>query len=161
MKNIDIYENNQSWINKWRNKHELNSHIPSNRKFEWQGRDQKDIFKCLIQFRPSGIRVKEPTYVPAFVALTQTPILGWEKRPLNIIEAKLLQGFPDTFSFGEQNDAASFKQIGNAVHVGVASLVFRALVKRAIKIKQPWALSLDTSKFSLESVPLVDESTLF
>jgi len=156
-----FYTENKKWIDDWRKKYELESFIPSYKKFEWQARDEKDVYKCLIQFRPSGIRVKNPNYVPAFVALTQTPILGWEKRPLSVREAKLLQGFPETFSFGEQNDGASFKQIGNAVHVGVASLVFLALLKRAIKIKQPWALSLDASKFALERVPLADESTLF
>ena len=69
---VEIYEENSKWINTWRKKHDLSSHITSNRKFEWQGRNQEDIYKCLIQFRPSGIRCKEPNYVPAFVALTQT-----------------------------------------------------------------------------------------
>ena len=139
LKNIEIYESNKSWINKWRDKHELNSHIPSNRKFEWQGRDQKDIFKCLIQFRPSGIRVKEPTYVPAFVALTQTPVLGWEKRELSVYEASQLQGFPPNFTFEGQRNSLSFKQIGNAVHPGSARLVFNAIIQRAEMLKMPWA----------------------
>ena len=159
--NNTFYTANKKWINDWKKEYEFESFIPSYKKFEWQARDEKDIYKCLVQFRPSGIRVKNPNYVPAFVALTQTPILGWEKRPLNISEAKLLQGFPDTFNFGDQSDTASFKQIGNAVHVGVASLVFQALVKRAIRIKQPWALSLDTSEFSLRDVPLGDDGALF
>ena len=153
--------NNRKWIDGWRKEYSFVSFIPSYKKFEWQARGEKDVFNCLIQFRPSGIRVKNPNYVPAFVALTQTPILGWEKRSLSIAEAKLLQGFPESFSFGNQNEKASFKQIGNAVHAGVAGLVFKALLKRAVKIKQPWATSLDLSNFYLDSVPLADENTLF
>ena len=153
LKNIDIYENNQSWINKWRNKHELNSHISSNRKFEWQGRDQKDIFKCLIQFRPSGIRVKEPTYVPAFVALTQTPVLGWEKRELSVYEASQLQGFPPNFTFEGQRNSLSFKQIGNAVHPGSARLVFNAIIQRAEMLKIPWASDFLISSQKYPSPP--------
>jgi DNA (cytosine-5)-methyltransferase 1 len=156
-----FYMNNRKWIDGWRKEYSFESFIPSYKKFEWQARGEKDIFNCLIQFRPSGIRVKNPNYVPAFVALTQTPILGWEKRSLSIAEAKLLQGFPESFSFGSQNEKASFKQIGNAVHAGVAGLVFKALLKRAVKIRQPWASSLDLSNFYLDSVPLADENTLF
>jgi DNA (cytosine-5)-methyltransferase 1 len=156
-----FYMNNKNWIDSWRKEHKFESFIPSYKKFEWQARGEKDIFNCLIQFRPSGIRVKNPNYVPAFVALTQTPILGWEKRSLSIAEAKLLQGFPEYFSFGNQNEKASFKQIGNAVHAGVAGLVFQALLKRAIKINQPWARSIDVANFYLDSVPLADENSLF
>ena len=73
----------------------------------------------------------------------------------------MLQGFPESFTFGNQNETASFKQIGNAVHSGVAGLVFRALLKRAQNLEQPWASSIDTSKMSLDNVPLADENTLF
>lgn len=159
--NISLYQENKSWINSWKKEFNFELFIPSYKKFEWQAKDKRDIYDCLIQLRPSGIRVKTPNYVPAFVALTQTPILGWEKRPLSISEAKLLQGFPESFTFGNQHEASSFKQIGNAVHVGVAGLVFQALIKRALKIGQPWVVSMDKTKLFLDSVPLADENTLF
>ena len=139
LRNIEIYEENSNWINTWRKKHDLSSHITSNRKFEWQGRNQEDIYKCLIQFRPSGIRCKEPNYVPAFVALTQTPVLGWEKREISVKEASLLQGFNRNFSFHNQRDSLSLKQIGNAVHPASARLVFHALINRAETLQLPWA----------------------
>jgi DNA (cytosine-5)-methyltransferase 1 len=142
LRNIEIYEENSKWINTWRKKHDLSSHITSNRKFEWQGRNQEDIYKCLIQFRPSGIRCKEPNYVPAFVALTQTPVLGWEKREVTVKEASLLQGFNRDFSFYDQRDSLSLKQIGNAVHPASARLVFHALINRAETLKLPWANTL-------------------
>ena len=142
LRNIEIYEENSNWINTWRKKYELSSHITSNRKFEWQGRNQEDIYKCLIQFRPSGIRCKEPNYVPAFVALTQTPVLGWEKREITVKEASLLQGFNRNFSFYDQRDSLSLKQIGNAVHPASARLVFHALINRSETLKLPWASTL-------------------
>ena len=142
LRNIEIYEENSKWINTWRKKHDLSSHITSNRKFEWQGRNQEDIYKCLIQFRPSGIRCKEPNYVPAFVALTQTPVLGWEKREITVKEACLLQGFNRDFDFYDQRDSLSLKQIGNAVHPASARLVFHALINRAETLKLPWAKTL-------------------
>ena len=142
LRNIEIYEENSKWINTWRKKHELSTHIASNRKFEWQGRNQENIYKCLIQFRPSGIRCKEPNYVPAFVALTQTPVLGWEKREVTVKEASLLQGFNRNFSFYDQRDSLSLKQIGNAVHPASARLVFHALINRAEALKLPWASDL-------------------
>jgi DNA (cytosine-5)-methyltransferase 1 len=142
LRNIEIYEENMKWINTWRKKYDLSSHIASNRKFEWQGRNQEDIYKCLIQFRPSGIRCKEPNYVPAFVALTQTPVLGWEKREITVKEASLLQGFNKNFSFYGQRDSLSLKQIGNAVHPASARLLFHALINRAETLKLPWANGL-------------------
>jgi DNA (cytosine-5)-methyltransferase 1 len=71
--------------------------------------------------------------------MAQTPVLGWEKRSLSVSEAKALQGFSKSFKFGDQRDNLSFKQIGNAVHVGVASVVFQQLVNRANLLGQAWA----------------------
>jgi DNA (cytosine-5)-methyltransferase 1 len=88
------------------------------------------------------------------VALAQTPILGWEKRALSVSEAKALQGFSKSFKFGEQRDNLSFKQIGNAVHVGVASTVFQALLKRARQLEQPWAIELNIKNDQLEKLPV-------
>jgi len=98
--------------------------------------------------------VKAPNYVPTFVAMAQTPVLGWEKRSLSVSEAKALQGFSKSFKFGDQRDSLSFKQIGNAVHVGVASTVFQALLKRARQLEQPWAVNLDAKNTHLRELPV-------
>ncbi len=134
-KNKKFYLENQSWIDRWMKKNKVSEFIPSFRKFEWQAQDQKIIKSCLIQFRPSGIRVKKPDYVPTFVAMTQTPYLGWKQRALKPEEAALLQGFPDDFDFGKQNSSTTMKQIGNAVQPGVVSVVFEALRKQAKDFK--------------------------
>ena len=148
-RNTVLYESNKTWINKWVKEHQLNNFIASHRKFEWQGKNSKSVYECLIQFRPSGIRVKEPTYVPAFVAITQTPVLGWELRELSESEAIRIQGFPSSFTFENQRRALSLKQTGNAVHPGSASLVFYALIERAKQLNLPWAKTIIIPKSRL------------
>jgi DNA (cytosine-5)-methyltransferase 1 len=74
------------------------------------------------------------TYVPALVAITQTSIIGPQKRRLSVREAARLQGFPEWFDFMDQNDGASYKQLGNAVNVGVIYNVIKAQVLRDIDL---------------------------
>ncbi|MFE6229381.1 DNA cytosine methyltransferase [Cellulosimicrobium sp. NPDC057862] len=96
----------------------------SRQKFEWQAQDASSLDECLIQLRPSGIRVKKATYTPALVAINQTPILGKERRRIAPLEAARLQGFPDRVAqimTKSQPDSASYKQLGNAVHVGAVA----------------------------------------
>ena len=150
LRNQRLYQENRAWIDQWKKKFCLADHIPSNRKFEWQAKNTKSVFDCLIQFRPSGIRVKESTYVPAFVAIAQTPILGWELRELSEGEASRIQGFPENFSFFGQRRSFSLKQIGNAVHPGSAALVFQALVHRAKELDLPWAQGLVSKNRSID-----------
>lgn len=90
------------------------------RKLEWQAGDATSLDECLIQLRPSGIRVKKATYTPALVAINQTPILGSERRRLTPYETGRLQGFPANVheAMRKQSASESYKQFGNAVHVG-------------------------------------------
>jgi DNA (cytosine-5)-methyltransferase 1 len=87
-----------------------------------------------MHFRPSGIRAKKATYLPALVAITQTSIIGPEKRRLTTREAARLQGFPDSFRFDGQSPAATFKQLGNGVNIGVVWHVLKQLAERDAKI---------------------------
>ena len=107
---------------------------PSKRKLEWQAQDMTSLWDGLIHFRPSGIRVKRPTYVPALVAITQTTIIGPLKRRISPLEASRLQGMPETFSFGTQSDVLSYKQLGNGVAVGAVYQVVRAAIQRDAEI---------------------------
>ena len=81
-----------------------------------------------MQFRPSGLRVKVPTYFPALVALTQTSIIGPRKRYMTPLECARLQSFPDTFKLHEK-DPVSYKQFGNSVNVRVVKLFAEFLLK--------------------------------
>ena len=74
------------------------------------------LWDNILQFRPSGIRVKPGTYFPALVAITQTSIVGSRKRFLTLRECARLQSFPDTFQ-PDVIEAQAYKQFGNSVNV--------------------------------------------
>jgi DNA (cytosine-5)-methyltransferase 1 len=84
----------------------------------------------VVQFRPSGIRVKKSNYLPALVAITQTSVIASRKRRITPREAARLQGFSDDFTFGEQPDRLTYKQLGNAVCSGVVREVFLSHIER-------------------------------
>jgi DNA (cytosine-5)-methyltransferase 1 len=107
---------------------------PSRRKFEWQAQDANTLKETIMHFRPSGIRAKKSTYVPALVAITQTSIIGKESRRITVREAARLQGLPDWFDFVGQKNAASYKQLGNGVNVGVVYNVLKAQVLRDLDL---------------------------
>lgn len=129
LKNSQFYVEHQAVIDQWRTEHpEVATFPPSRRKLEWQAQDAGSLWDCLLHLRPSGIRAKKPTYVPALVAITQTSILGPKRRRLTVGEGARLQGLPKDFDFGTQPESASFKQLGNGVAVGAALHVFRTHV---------------------------------
>jgi len=118
----------------------------SRRKFEWQANlafpDNRDrtLRKLLIQFRPSGIRVKPATHYPALVAITQTTIIGplvdskfnsGHFRYITPKEAARLQGM-DSIDFKDQPDSLSYKQLGNAVNVRVIRYLAEWLMAEAL-----------------------------
>lgn len=119
-KNNQLYINNKEFIDEWSKKYNnLTDFTPTQKKFEWQAGDSiKSVWDGLIQFRPSGIRVKKPNCFPALVALVQIPIIGKYKRRLTVREAARLQSFPDSF-IPNKNDQQAYKQFGNAVNVEV------------------------------------------
>lgn len=123
-KNIKLYDNNKEFIDEWLKKYNnLESFIPTHRKFEWQaGTQMSTIWEGVIQFRPSGIRVKAPTCFPALVAMVQIPIIGRYKRRLTVNEAAKLQSFPDSFVFNS-NEQQAYKQLGNSVNIEVVKKV--------------------------------------
>ena len=119
-KNNELYQRNKEFIDSWSEKWDnLEWCTPTQRKFEWQaGENIKSIWEGLIQFRPSGVRVKVPTCFPALVAIVQVPIIGKYKRRLTVEEAARLQDFPKDF-IPNEIDQQAYKQFGNAVNVEV------------------------------------------
>jgi DNA (cytosine-5)-methyltransferase 1 len=127
-KNAAFYEQHRRFIDRWMDKWEFHSEKfpPSRRKFEWQAQDTPDLWSTVMQMRPTGIRAKKPTYLPALVAITQTSIIGPKRRRLSTSEAARLQSLPSWFDFGDQSDAATYKQLGNGVSVAAIWHVVRA-----------------------------------
>lgn len=130
VKNSNFYRENRGTIDAWRLRNpEVRTLSNSYRKFEWQAGSLNSLDKTLIQFRPSGIRVKKATYLPALVAMNQTSYVPGLGRYLSVREAAKLQGFPPDFDFGDQTDGLSFKQLGNAVCVGVVQYALTQTLK--------------------------------
>ena len=127
-KNRTLYKKNKSFLDKWLKKYNnLEDLKPTDRKFEWQcGNDCESIWDTIIQFRPSGVRVKRPTTFPALVAMVHVPIIGKLRRKLTPREAANLQSYPSDFKIHE-NDKQAYKQFGNSVNVDVVKFLAEQL----------------------------------
>ncbi len=100
------------------------------RKLEWNCKgEDRDLWRHVLQFRPSGLRAKRYSSSPALVAMTTTqiPILGPKRRALTRVEGLRLQGFPDTHRLPKSRGQA-FAALGNAVHVGLVKRITRSLL---------------------------------
>lgn len=133
IKNIELYETNKTFINSWEKKfNNLEALQPTHRKFEWQmGTEYTSIYQGIIQFRPSGIRVKKPDFFPALVAMVHTPIIGKYLRRLTPRECARLQSFPEEFKIISQDNQA-YKQFGNSLNVKVAKYVFENTILKEL-----------------------------
>ena len=104
-------------------------------KFEWQvGKGERDIWKHIIQTRPSGIRVKKSNYIPALVAIAQIPIIGWQKRKMSPKECARAQNFDVDGLKGKPyvlstSDSIAYKQLGNSVDVKIIRLIMSKIEK--------------------------------
>jgi len=131
-KNYEFYAAHKTILDRWTRKWGVftDAFPPSRRKLEWQAQDTPSLWQTVMHLRPSGIRAKRPTYLPALVAITQTSIVGSHERRLSPRETARLQGLPDTFDFGPQRAATTYKQMGNGVNVGAVWHIFREHVLR-------------------------------
>lgn len=144
-KNSEFYVKHRTFIRSWLRKswikgkgYRVADFPASRRKFEWQARAaqpkqaDRDLWQLTIHMRPSGIRVKPATYLPALVAITQTSIVGSRRRRITPVEAARLQGIPDVvFQTAGVDDKVAYKQVGNGVNVGVVQFVASQLFDSA------------------------------
>lgn len=134
--NYLLYSQHRDYIDGWARRRGVytDDFPPSRRKLEWQAQDTPRLWDTVMHFRPSGIRAKKPTYLPALVAITQTSIIGPRMRRLSPRETARLQALPDTFDFGVQPAAATYKQMGNGVNVGAVWHIVKEHVSRDEKL---------------------------
>jgi DNA (cytosine-5)-methyltransferase 1 len=132
LKNRSLYARNKIFIEKWLTKYEqLNWLNSTHKKMEWQaGNDIDNIYEGLIQFRPSGVRVKRPNKFSTLVAMNQPQIVGKYMRRLTPNEAKKLQSFPEDTLLHPQDNIA-LKQLGNSVSVCVVKKVIKKMIDYA------------------------------
>ncbi len=127
--NRNFYKKYKHWIKPWLPR--ILEFPPSLQKLEWNCKGEKrDIWRYVIQFRASGVRVKRPTTAPSLIAMTttQVPIIAWEKRYMTPRECARLQSM-DGVKYLPEFPTVAFRALGNAVNVDLVEMVARSLLK--------------------------------
>jgi DNA (cytosine-5)-methyltransferase 1 len=110
-----------------------NLKIASWQKLEWnvQG-GERDLYKYIIQFRGSGVRIKKTDFFPSLVTVsTQIPIISWEKRYITPSEGARIQSLNGIEL--PENIGTCFSALGNAVNGTIVKLIAEKLIQEKPK----------------------------
>ncbi len=144
-RNREFYSRHKEWLDVWIPK--VLNFQNSHQKLEWNcgPEESHNIFDKIVQYRPSGIRIKKPTYSPTLVLTsTQIPIFPWVNLPSESLneeekgkgnkgrymtkeEAAKLQGMQNLKKYPNTTTSA-FKAFGNAVNVDVVMKITENLI---------------------------------
>lgn len=140
--NRDFYQRNREWLDPWIEN--IRPFDNSHQKMEWNCGNlaTPTLWDKIIQFRPSGIRVKLPTFAPALNLVgTQIPIFPWVNLPIETVEengstqgrymtlreAAKLQGWME-LQFDGLSQPRSFAALGNAVNVTIVRHIAKKML---------------------------------
>lgn len=118
-----VYSSNSAIIDKWSKS--INKENNSWQILEWRGKHyEHNIYKHIVQFRASGIRILKPEIAPSLISMTPTqiPIIPSQNRYISAHEAAKLQNLHELNNLPE-GLIKSFKALGNAVNAKVVELI--------------------------------------
>ena len=128
--NRSLYDRNREWLDPWIPK--ISTFATSLQKLEWNCKgEEPEIWRYVLQFRSSGVRVKRPTTAPSLIAMTTTqiPVIAWEKRFMTMRECARLQGM-DELKYLPEDATSAFKALGNAVNADLVTHLAAALLNQ-------------------------------
>lgn len=129
--NREFYECHKGRLQGWLPK--VREFPTSFQKLEWNWQaGPRSLWDKVIQFRASGIRVKNPATAPSLVALTasQVPIVAWRRRYLSPRECARLQSL-ETLTNLPASKVNAYRALGNAVNAEVIFRVGQSLLGTA------------------------------
>ena len=138
--NRELFRRHKKWIRPWMKK--LTPFPASLQKFEWNCKGcERSVWKTVVQFRASGVRVKRPTTAPTLVAMTttQVPIIPWQRRYMTVRECARLQDL-DLARLPTASTRA-YKALGNAVNARLVEMLGRSLLRPLLVKHGDFAIS--------------------
>jgi DNA (cytosine-5)-methyltransferase 1 len=102
--------------------------LPKTKKIlEWNtGTKFCNIWDFNIQYRQSGIRVKDINKYPCLTKSGQRLIIGKEKRFISIKECSRLQSFKNDYIFLD-DDIKNYQMLGNSINIQITTLIIDTL----------------------------------